>query len=1338
MPKPKQILCIALSTLFIFVGLSPAYAITPKPRKINTGKAKVQKSGVERKTKLGDVRRNRSVAGRNITRSAQAGRNASRQAAVSTATRSTTHVAPQVVHFQTIGNQTGQVAGHAPTQAQLQAQVQARIEADMSNQIRNSAKNSRGKNGVVQPTPASKKVTQTPAKNTAQSVTPTPAPKEPTPTPQPAAQPSTPQQPVVAQSSARPGNLYGGFGFVFDWLKKRDAKKEAKASLESAQSYGEANPEMWEKEAQKAFQKAQEGGLKGEDLKPYQEEFEKASQARAKAEAEAKAKAEVKLADAQDDLINDFPYSAVDHAESALIHAKEAGLTGEALAPYEQTLAKAKEAHTQAQARAKAEEALAKAEAKAKAEAEAKAEAKAKAEAEAKAKAKAEANAEQYLANAQDYLERDLTYFAIDYAEKALRYAQKAGLTGEALAPYKQTLAQAKAKAKAEPYLANAQDYLKRDLPNFAINYAENALSYAKEAGLTGEDLAPYEQTLAKAKEAHAQAQARAKAEAEAKAKAEAEARAKAKANAKQYLIYAQDYLKRDLTNYAIDYAEKALRYAQKAGLTGEDLAPYEQTLAEAKAKKAKAEAEAKAKAEAIAEAQAKAEAEAKAKAKAKADAKEEAKAKAKQYLADAQDYLEWDRPNSAINYAENALSYAQKAGLTGEALAPYEQALAEAKAKFKAKAKQYLAAAQDYLRRNFLNKAIDVSKDALNLAKGAGLTGEALAPYEQALAEAEARAKAKAKLVEAQNDLERGFITFAIYNAESALNLAKGAGLTGEALAPYEQALAEAKKVKARAKAEAKAKAKAEAEAKAKAEAEAKAKAEAKVNAQQNLADAQNYLENNSLNSALSSSQNALSYAQKAGLTGEALAPYEQTLAKAKEAHAQAQARAKALQLAQAKGAPLNLTNKVERAVFNTLQESRETQITAMQKMNNWLQAILRNNKNTSRSFPFLLDFARREGVVSWEEYELLTGWETPHSTISFYVWKISFYSWNTIYDSINKLLTWVQEEKQFWHDARINYQNPNQTALVETTRTALSELSTRLQEELRHLEGLVIRYHNQPTESLLEKIESLQEQIKQKAAQLEQLTQKVNTIYGNELSVEISQTQEVLQEATRVSQIQNLQTQLEMGEQFAIHLTENAGEKPQARRLNPKKLTAQELKLYNKVQTASARLADWKKAHRGKTPSWGSTDPVEKTLYTLVTSVLSDAEKAGWGDTTLVQKLRKQSGLRKWSSSQQLLEEYKRFRVQNPHRNPNSNDPAEAKLHMAMKNQLNIHRAELETNPLFREMNRLWNTVPLEGEELIHLQAEVYAREAVNDPVVLEAEEMWQKFLKRQQRGQ
>ena len=1330
MPKPKQILCIALSTLFIFVGLSPAYAITPKPRKINTGKAKVQKSGVERKTKLGDVRRNRSVAGRNITRSAQAGRNASRQAAVSTATRSTTHVAPQVVHFQTIGNQTGQVAGHAPTQAQLQAQVQARIEADMSNQIRNSAKNSRGKNGVVQPTPASKKVTQTPAKNTAQSVTPTPAPKEPTPTPQPAAQPSTPQQPVVAQSSARPGNLYGGFGFVFDWLKKRDAKKEAKASLESAQSYGEANPEMWEKEAQKAFQKAQEGGLKGEDLKPYQEEFEKASQARAKAEAEAKAKAEVKLADAQDDLINDFPYSAVDHAESALIHAKEAGLTGEALAPYEQTLAKAKEAHTQAQARAKAEEALAKAEAKAKAEAEAKAEAKAKAEAEAKAKAKAEANAEQYLANAQDYLERDLTYFAIDYAEKALRYAQKAGLTGEALAPYKQTLAQAKAKAKAEPYLANAQDYLKRDLPNFAINYAENALSYAKEAGLTGEDLAPYEQTLAKAKEAHAQAQARAKAEAEAKAKAEAEARAKAKANAKQYLIYAQDYLKRDLTNYAIDYAEKALRYAQKAGLTGEDLAPYEQTLAEAKAKKAKAEAEAKAKAEAIAEAQAKAEAEAKAKAKAKADAKEEAKAKAKQYLADAQDYLEWDRPNSAINYAENALSYAQKAGLTGEALAPYEQALAEAKAKFKAKAKQYLAAAQDYLRRNFLNKAIDVSKDALNLAKGAGLTGEALAPYEQALAEAEARAKAKAKLVEAQNDLERGFITFAIYNAESALNLAKGAGLTGEALAPYEQALAEAKKVKARAKAEAKAKAKAEAE--------AKAKAEAKVNAQQNLADAQNYLENNSLNSALSSSQNALSYAQKAGLTGEALAPYEQTLAKAKEAHAQAQARAKALQLAQAKGAPLNLTNKVERAVFNTLQESRETQITAMQKMNNWLQAILRNNKNTSRSFPFLLDFARREGVVSWEEYELLTGWETPHSTISFYVWKISFYSWNTIYDSINKLLTWVQEEKQFWHDARINYQNPNQTALVETTRTALSELSTRLQEELRHLEGLVIRYHNQPTESLLEKIESLQEQIKQKAAQLEQLTQKVNTIYGNELSVEISQTQEVLQEATRVSQIQNLQTQLEMGEQFAIHLTENAGEKPQARRLNPKKLTAQELKLYNKVQTASARLADWKKAHRGKTPSWGSTDPVEKTLYTLVTSVLSDAEKAGWGDTTLVQKLRKQSGLRKWSSSQQLLEEYKRFRVQNPHRNPNSNDPAEAKLHMAMKNQLNIHRAELETNPLFREMNRLWNTVPLEGEELIHLQAEVYAREAVNDPVVLEAEEMWQKFLKRQQRGQ
>ncbi|MBP5616344.1 MAG: hypothetical protein J6X06_00905 [Elusimicrobiaceae bacterium] len=819
MPKPKQILCIALSTLFIFVGLSPAYAITPKPRKINTGKAKVQKSGVERKTKLGDVRRNRSVAGRNITRSAQAGRNASRQAAVSTATRSTTHVAPQIIHFQTIGTQTGQVAGHAPTQAQLQAQVQARIEADMSNQIRNSAKNSRGKNGVVQPTPASKKVTQTPAKNTAQPVTPTPAPKEPTPTPQPAAQPSTPQQPVVAQSSARPGNLYGGFGFVFDWLKKRDAKKEAKASLESAQSYGEANPEMWEKEAQKAFQKAQEGGLKGEDLKPYQEEFERASQARAKAEAKAKAKAE---------------------------------------------------------------------------------------------------------------------------------------------------------------------------------------------------------------------------------------------------------------------------------------------------------------------------------------------------------------------------------------------------------------------------------------------------------------------------------------------------------------------------------------AEAKAKAEAEAKAKAEAKVNAQQNLADAQNYLENNSLNSALSSSQNALSYAQKAGLTGEELAPYEQTLAKAKEAHAQAQARAKALQLAQAKGAPLNLTNKVERAVFNTLQESRETQITAMQKMNNWLQAILRNNKNTSRSFPFLLDFARREGVVSWEEYELLTGWETPHSTISFYVWKISFYSWNTIYDSINKLLTWVQEEKQFWHDARINYQNPNQTALVETTRTALSELSTRLQEELRHLEGLVIRYHNQPTESLLEKIESLQEQIKQKAAQLEQLTQKVNTIYGNELSAEISQTQEVLQEATRVSQIQNLQTQLEMGEQFDIHLTENAGEKPQARRLNPRNLTPQEQQLYNKVQTASAQLANWKKMHRGKTPSWDSTDPVEKALYNLISHVLSDAEKAGWGDTTLVQKLRKQSGLRKWSSSQQLLEEYKRFRVQNPHRNPNSNDPAEAKLHMAMKNQLNIHRAELETNPLFREMNRLWNTVPLEGEELIHLQAEVYAREAVNDPVVLEAEEMWQKFLKRQQRGQ
>ncbi|MBP5429367.1 MAG: hypothetical protein J6Y25_00550, partial [Elusimicrobiaceae bacterium] len=118
MCKLKQSLCVVLSSVLIFSGLMPAFAVTPKPKKINAGKAKVQqKAGVERKTTLGEVRRTRRVAGNTASRAVQAGRNASRQAAVSAATHTTARVAPQVTHFQTIGSKTGQVAGHAPTQA---------------------------------------------------------------------------------------------------------------------------------------------------------------------------------------------------------------------------------------------------------------------------------------------------------------------------------------------------------------------------------------------------------------------------------------------------------------------------------------------------------------------------------------------------------------------------------------------------------------------------------------------------------------------------------------------------------------------------------------------------------------------------------------------------------------------------------------------------------------------------------------------------------------------------------------------------------------------------------------------------------------------------------------------------------------------------------------------------------------------------------------------------------------------------------------------------------------------------------------------------------------------
>ncbi len=165
MSKLKQSLCVVLSSVLIFSGLMPAFAVTPKPKKINTGKAKVQqKAGVERKATLGEVRRTRRVAGNTASRAVQAGRNASRQAAVSAATHTTARVAPQVTHFQTIGSKTGQVAGHAPTQAQLQAQVQARIEADMANQIRSSAvkttKTPQKKNGAPQNTTPKPKVVE--------------------------------------------------------------------------------------------------------------------------------------------------------------------------------------------------------------------------------------------------------------------------------------------------------------------------------------------------------------------------------------------------------------------------------------------------------------------------------------------------------------------------------------------------------------------------------------------------------------------------------------------------------------------------------------------------------------------------------------------------------------------------------------------------------------------------------------------------------------------------------------------------------------------------------------------------------------------------------------------------------------------------------------------------------------------------------------------------------------------------------------------------------------------------------------------------------------------------
>ncbi len=143
-----------------------------------------------------------------------------------------------------------------------------------------------------------------------------------------------------------------------------------------------------------------------------------------------------------------------------------------------------------------------------------------------------------------------------------------------------------------------------------------------------------------------------------------------------------------------------------------------------------------------------------------------------------------------------NPVTYALKTGLS----------VTQVKKAARPTAEIALQEAQAALGRPYVEVAVAAAQQAWDDAKLAGLKGDELAPYKAVLQQAkDARIirpfskeqklqLASSFLQDAQRDFNVGDLADAWYEAELGIQFAKEAGLTGEALSPYQQLLAQIK----------------------------------------------------------------------------------------------------------------------------------------------------------------------------------------------------------------------------------------------------------------------------------------------------------------------------------------------------------------------------------------------------------------------------------------------------------------------------------------------------------------------------------------------------------------
>ncbi len=540
MNKLQKAGAIALSSMVVLAGLSPAWGQRRLPKKLKKS-TKVERR-VERRTTLGKLRRTRRLETRNLVKKTKP----------VSVIRQEAHVAPETVtHFETVGAQmrpsavtNNATAGtsHTPTQAQLQAQVQARIEAEVGNQIRNSA-----------------------APRT--SVTPTPITSGKTPV--------VIDEPLSSYTGS-PANLEATMA---KWEQKIKTSNKAQISLAAAQAALQKGDLMQAyKSAQDAVANAQEAGEIAGELSTYQAVLD-----------QAKLQLTQQIADARE-VINTTPAAVADYAQKALKQAQELGLTGPEITGLENLLTQAREAQkilsesskmilqeldwdiaegrldlaletaegaiTDLRSAGVTGEELAPYADKVK-----------QLRTEATAKNMADTNLHmaqtELMAAGEDFD----PVAAVEYAQDAYEAAQEAGLVGKALEPYEKTLQQAKGRSNAKELAEGYLHYVTEELAlnpeifdyEYALHQAVRALDYAEEAGFTGEALAPYEQALTQVTDV-------------------------AQGKAEKYLKIAQWETQSGNANGAILAAEKAMKYAQDAGLFPEELLPYQQTLTQAHA----------------------------------------------------------------------------------------------------------------------------------------------------------------------------------------------------------------------------------------------------------------------------------------------------------------------------------------------------------------------------------------------------------------------------------------------------------------------------------------------------------------------------------------------------------------------------------------------------------------------------------------------------------------------------------------------------------------------------------------------------------------------------------